>query len=106
MERFFRDLKRIYRSKSGTQSLNKVIKAMLADTPLVKNLSNPEYVKIILNGHSTLEDRFAEIDEKLVRKQMAARNGRQGIPAKMKKVMRNPNFPLLIGRTTKTAAAP
>ena len=106
LERFFRDLKRMYRSKSGTQSLNKVIKAMLADTPLVKNLSNPEYVKIILNGHSTLEERFAEIDEKVVRKQMAARNGRQGVPARMKKVMRNPNFPLLIGRTTKTAAVP
>jgi len=28
---------------------------MLADTPLVKNLSNPEYVKIILNGHNTLD---------------------------------------------------
>ena len=105
LERFFRDLKRMYRSKSGTQSLNKVIKAMLAGTPLVKNLSNPEYVKIILNGHSTLEDRFAKIDEELVRKQMAARNDRQGIPAKMKRVMRKPNFPLLIGKTCKTATA-
>jgi len=104
LERFFRDLKRMYRSKSGTQSLNKVIKAMLADTPLVKNLSNPEYVKIILNGHSTLEDRFAEIDEKLVREQMAARAGQQAIPAKMKKVMRNPNFPILIRGTSKAAA--
>jgi hypothetical protein len=35
LERFFRDIKRMYRSKSGTQSLNKVIKAMLADTPFV-----------------------------------------------------------------------
>jgi hypothetical protein len=40
---------------------------MLADTPLVKNLSNPQYVEIILNGHNTLEDRFAEIDVRLVR---------------------------------------
>jgi hypothetical protein len=47
-----------------------VIKAMLADTPLVKNLSNPEYLKIILNGHDTLEQRFAEIDEKVVRQKM------------------------------------
>ncbi len=43
---------------------------MLADTPLVKNLSNPEYVKIIVNCHNTLEDRFAEIDEKLVRQEI------------------------------------
>jgi hypothetical protein len=49
---------RRYRSKSGTQSLNKVIKAMLADTLLVKNLSNPQYMGIILNGHNTLADRL------------------------------------------------
>jgi len=94
LERFFRDLKRMYRSKSGTQSLNKVIKAMLADTPLVRNLSNPEYVKIILKGHSTLEHRFAEIDEKLVRKQMATRNDRHCMPANMKKAMRKPVHPV------------
>jgi len=95
----------MYRSKSGTQSLNKVIKAMLADTPLVRNLSNPEYVKIILKGHSTLEHRFAEIDEKLVRKQMATRNDRHCMPANMKKAMRKPNFLRLIGRRSKTATA-
>ncbi len=76
----------MYRSKAGTQSLNKVIKAMLADTALVKNLSNPEYVKIILNGHNTLEDRFAEIDEKLVRQEMKKSEVHRGISARMKKV--------------------
>jgi len=104
LERFFRELKRMYRSKSGTQSLNKVIKAMLADTPLVKNLSNPEYLKIILDGHSTLEDRLADIDEKLVRQQMKKREDHWGIPAKMKKVLRQPNFPSLIGKKSKAAA--
>jgi len=104
LERFFRDLKRMYRSKSGTQSLNKVIKAMLADTPLVKNLSNPEYAKIILNGHSTIEDRFAEIDEKLVRQQIKKRESHFGISAQMKKVLREPNFSSLIRRRSKAAA--
>jgi hypothetical protein len=104
LERFFRDVKRMYRSKSGTQSLNKVIKAMLADTPLVKNLSNPQYVKIILNGHNTLEDRFAEIDEKLVRQEMKKSEGNQGISARMKKVLRKPNFPSLLAKMPKAAA--
>jgi hypothetical protein len=54
----------MYRSKAGTQFQNKVIKTMLADKPLVKNLSNPGYVEIILDGHKTLDERFAEIDEK------------------------------------------
>ena len=104
LERFFRDVKRMYRSKAGTQSLNKVIKAMLADTPLVKNLSNPEYLKIILNGHNTLEDRFAEIDEKLVRQEMKKSEGHQGISARMKKVLRKPNLPSLLAKMPKVAA--
>jgi hypothetical protein len=104
LERFFRDLKRMYRSKSGTQSLNKVIKAMLADTPLVKNLSNPQYLKIILNGHDTLEERFAEIDEKLVRQEMKKSEGLQAISARMKKVLRKPNLPSLLTKMSKAAA--
>ena len=104
LERFFRDVKRMYRSKAGTQSLNKVIKAMLADTPLVKNLSNPEYVKIILNGHNTLEQRFAEIDEMLVRQEMYKSESHQGISARMKKVLRKPNLPSLLARIPKAVA--
>ena len=104
LERFFRDIKRMYRSKAGTQSLNKVIKAMLADTPLVKNLSNPEYVKIILNGHKALEDRFAEIDEKLVRQEMKKNEVHQVISARMKKVLRKPNWPSFLAKTSKVAA--
>ena len=103
LERFFRDVKRMYRSKAGTKSLNKVIKAMLADTPLVKNLSNPEYVKIILNGHDTLEERFAEIDEKLVRQVMKRSEDHQGISARMKKVLRKPNLPSLLAKMSKAA---
>jgi hypothetical protein len=98
LERFFRDVKRMYRSKAGTKALNKVIKAMLADTPLVKNLSNPEYVKIILNGHDTLEVRFAEIDEKLVRQEMKRSEDHQGISARMKKILRKPNLPYLLNK--------
>ncbi|MCP3679178.1 MAG: transposase, partial [Gammaproteobacteria bacterium] len=55
LERFFRDFKRGYRRRSGNHSLSKAIKAMIADTPLVKNLENPDYMKIILNGKNTLE---------------------------------------------------
>ncbi len=40
LERFFRDEKRRNRKKTGMASLNKVLKAVLADTPLVqKNVS-------------------------------------------------------------------
>ncbi len=34
---------------------------MLADTPLVKNLDNPEYMTILLNGKAKLEELFADL---------------------------------------------
>lgn len=71
LERFFRDEKRRGRKKTGMASLNKMLKAILADTPLVQNLKNPEYMKIILNGCSTLAERFSQIDAHLVQKEMA-----------------------------------
>ena len=76
---------------------------MLADTPLVKNLSNPEYVKIIIDGHDTLEGRFAEIDEKLVRYEMKKSGSHRVISAKMKKVLRKPNFPFSLTKMSKAA---
>ena len=48
--------------------MSKVLKAMLAETPYVKNLKNAEYLKVILNGKATLAERFAEINSKDVRK--------------------------------------
>jgi hypothetical protein len=35
---------------------------MLADTPLVKNLSNPDYMKILLDGRPNIEALFADLD--------------------------------------------
>ena len=35
---------------------------MLADTPLVRNLDNPNYMKILLDGKANLEELFAELE--------------------------------------------
>jgi hypothetical protein len=70
LERFFRGEKRRGRKKSGTASLNRTLKIILADTPLVRNLENKEYYRIILNGCYTLEERFSQIDDKIVREQL------------------------------------
>lgn len=71
LERFFRDVKRRGRKKTGMGSLNKMLKAVLADTPLVQNLKNDKYMEIILNGCSSLAERFSQIDAHLVQKEMA-----------------------------------
>ena len=41
--------------------MSRALQAMLADTPLVKNLDNPNYMKILLNGKPNLEQLFAEL---------------------------------------------
>ena len=61
LEQFFRGVRRGHRRKTGNNSMSRTLQAMLADTPLVKNLDNPEYVKILLNGKANLEELFAEI---------------------------------------------
>jgi len=52
-------------------SLNKLLKTILADTPLVQNLKNDRYMEIILNGCSSLEERFSQIDAHMVQEEMA-----------------------------------
>jgi hypothetical protein len=61
MEQFFRGVRSGHRRKSGNDSMSRTLQTMLADTPLVKNLDNQEYVKILLNGKTNLEELFAEV---------------------------------------------
>ncbi len=39
----------------------RTLQTMLVDTPLVKNLDNPDYMEILLNGKANLQALFAEI---------------------------------------------
>ena len=94
LEQLFRQVKRIYRRKSGTKALGRTMRAMLANTPFVKNLDNPEYMKIILDGKETLEERFAEIDIKIVRKQLLKlEKDTVKIPRSLKKIIKMPELP-------------
>ncbi|PPA79166.1 MAG: MULE transposase domain protein [ANME-2 cluster archaeon HR1] len=94
LERFFRLMKRLGRKKSGTASLNKMLKAILADTPLVRNLENEEYMDIILNGCATLAERFSRIDDRLIREQLKeAQDNQEKNFLEMKKIIRLPDLP-------------
>lgn len=94
LERFFRGLKRGNRQREGTASLTKTLKTILAETPLVKNLDNEEYLKIILNGCETLEERFVRIESKLAQEalQKSLQNTKR-ISPEMIKLIRRPDFP-------------
>jgi len=94
LERFFRDFKRAHRKRTGTISLSKTLRSILADTPLVKNLDNPEYLEIVLDGNRTLEERFEKIDSRLVTEQLKAeQKNQQKIIPEMKKLIRLPDLP-------------
>jgi hypothetical protein len=94
MEQSFRFLKRDRRKKSGQHSLTKTLKGMLADTPLVRNLSNPDYLKILLKGKETLAERFAEIDIQQVRKEEKENEKRwRKYPKRMSKLFKIPHLP-------------
>ena len=77
--------------------MSKTLQAMLADTPLVKNLRNESYMKILLDGKPTLAARFAEIDIQSVRKQLNdSQNPPEKVPASIKKIISKPRFPQMI----------
>lgn len=98
LERFFRDLKRKARKRTGTISLNKTLKTILSDTPLVKNLDKEEYLNIILDGCDTLQQRFARIDSNIVVQELNKSKKETGrLPLMLKKMIREPAFPEKLG---------
>jgi hypothetical protein len=94
MEQSFRFLKRNGRKKTGQKALSKTLVAMLADTPLVRNLDNPDYMRILLNGKATLAARFADIDIQQVREEEQANSKRfRKYPKNMRRLFRVSHLP-------------
>ncbi len=106
LEQFFRGLKRSDRKRSGNHALTKTLKTMIAETPLVKNLNNPQYREIILNGKASLAERFSEIDIVQVRSAFTeAQKTTQRYPKGMAKVFKIPHLPKqLVNSLPKNAA--
>ncbi len=102
LEQFFRTLMRTYRKKNGFQAMERALKAMLKDTPLVMNLRNKDFMDILLCGKKDLAQRFADVDAEEVRKQMRKLTGKCLVSAKLNRVISSPTFPeslmFLIGK--------
>ncbi len=62
LEQFFRGQRHAYRRKTGNDSMARTLQAMLADTPLIRNLDNPHYMELLLDGKANLEELFAELE--------------------------------------------
>ncbi len=79
-----------------------VLTTMLADTPLIKNLQNKKYEKIILGDCDTLAERFAEIEAKEVRRKLKQAEQREDkLHPAVKRLIKMPKLPdYLIGIPT------
>jgi len=93
MEQFFRSFRRGQRRTSGNNSISQKLRSLLADTPLVKNLDNKEYMNILLNGKSSLEEIFSQIDYKIIKSEFEKVNKNEDrIPSKIKKIIKMKNL--------------
>ena len=89
LEQFFRGIRRAHRRTTGNNSMCKKLQSMFADTLLVKNLNNPDYMKVILNENMSLEEKFAEIDYKqVIARTKDTGNDENKIPRKIKNMIR------------------
>ena len=105
MERFFRDFRRSARRRTGHNSISRFLQSMIADTPLVRNLQNPSYLKILLRGRATLEERFAQIDIETVREELqSAQASVEKVPSKIRRLIAVTTFPEIISRLFHKAA--
>jgi hypothetical protein len=106
LEQFFRSLKRAHRRRTGNASSGRMLRTILADTPLVRNLENPHYMQILLNGKPSLEAIFAEIDIDTLRKAFReAQDDPERIPAKLKPIIAMPDFPEMLVNMVEKAVA-
>ena len=106
LEQFFRSLKRAHRRRTGNASSRRMLCTILAETPLVKNLNNPAYMKILLNGNASLEAVFAEIDIDTFRATFKeAQNVPEKIPAELKALAEMVDFPEKLVKMIEKATA-
>ena len=61
-------------ARTGTGAMDRTMRAMLADIPLVRNLDNPAYMDILLDGNENLEQVFAQTSPDEIREQAARRS--------------------------------
>ena len=94
LEQFFRNLKRRHRRRTGNASSGRLLRTILAETPLVQNLQNLHYMTILLNGKNSLEEVFADIEIDTLRHAFReAQIDPQRIPSKLKPIIAMPDFP-------------
>ena len=98
LEQFFRRVRRGYRRRTGNNSMGSALQRMLAETPLVKNLDNTHYMRILLGDNADLEQLFAQIDaEQLHCDEASGIDEHNSLPG-VKKLINLPELPGMFSR--------
>jgi len=93
LEQFFRGIRRTHRRTTGNNSMQRALQTMLSDTPLIKNLDNPRYMDILLDGKADLEELFAEIGNISLADTAETQTDTDRILPGFRKLVKNLNLP-------------
>ena len=93
LEQFFRGVRRTHRRKSGNNSLHRALQTMLADTPLIKNLENPAYMNVLLDGKENLESLFATLGAMLPESSAKSKTENDRLLPGFKAIIKSPTLP-------------
>ena len=101
MERFFREFQRCEYKRTGMGTLGRTAQAMVAETPMMKNLDCPEFMNIILNGQPTLAARFSQLDIRRIQEEMTKAKDKEKLPKGLKKIINDSDFYKVFTRVAK-----
>ena len=101
MERMFREFQRSEYKRTGMSTLGRTVRAMIAETPMMKNLQCPQFMNIILNGQSTLAARFAQLDMKRIQEMVQRSQNEEKLPAGLKTIVSNSDFHKIFMKASK-----
>lgn len=104
LEQFFRGLRRGHRRRTGDNRMSRAMQAMLTDTPLVKNLANPKYMRILLDGRANLEALFADLAITTAPKGLVPKVDIERILPGFKTLAKHPDLPVRIHEIARAAA--
>lgn len=73
--------------------MQRMLKNMLVDIPLVKNLDNPDYMAVLLNGKADLEELFAHMNPIPFASEIESQSGVDRVLPGFRKIIRLPALP-------------
>jgi len=94
MEKHFRQLNYGYRRIHGNRSVRRNLENVPEQLPLVENLKNSNYVKLVFQDESKIAKRFSKIDAEIIRKMSAEHRSKKQVlcSRKTKRVIRQTDF--------------